>query len=129
MSIMAITFNWTVSNLQRRLPDGIVTSVTYAISATDGTYGSSAYGNIPLLAPKEGQTIIPYSELTPEITLDWVKSNLGEERVEKIEEALTTRITEQRTPSTGDGVPWAATEVSLGESSTAGTEASDEVSA
>ena len=104
---MAITYQWGVANLERRLDDGIVYTVHYTISADDGTYASSAYGSLGFEAPDEDDEI-PYSQLTPEIVTGWVQDTLGEEKVEEIEKALADQISQQRTPTTGTGVPWAS---------------------
>ena len=102
---MAITYTWAVANTDRTLSNGYVSTVHYTISADDGTYASSAYGSLGLEAPEE-ENAIPYAQLTPEIVIDWVKDKFGEEKVEEIEDALAAQIEQQRTPTTGTGLPW-----------------------
>ena len=97
---------WGVANLERHLDNGFVYTVHYTISADDGTYASSAYGSLGLEAPEEDKAI-PYSQLTPEIVTGWVKDKFGDEKVAEIEAALANQIEQQRTPTTGTGVPWA----------------------
>ena len=104
---MAISYQWGAANLERHLDNGIVYTVHYTISADDGTYASSAYGSLGLEAPEDEEDAIPYSQLTPEIVTGWVQDKLGEEKVEEIEAALANQIVQQRTPSTGTGLPWA----------------------
>ena len=104
---MAITYQWGVANLERYLADGIVYTVHYTISADDGTYASSAYGSLGLEAPEEDDAI-PYSQLTPEIVTGWVQDKLGDDKVEEIEKALADQISQQRTPVSGTGLPWAS---------------------
>jgi hypothetical protein len=104
---MAITYQWGVVNLERHLADGIVYTVHYTISADDGTYASSAYGSLGLEAP-DPDNEIPYSQLTPEIVTGWVKDKFGADKVAEIEEALANQISQQRTPTTGTGLPWAS---------------------
>ena len=103
---MATEFNWGVAQLERQLSDGIVMTVHYTIEAFDGTYRSSAYGSIGLEAPEEDE-MIPYADLTPEIVVDWLKEKFGEEKVDEIETALQAQIDQQKTPTTGTGLPWA----------------------
>jgi hypothetical protein len=103
---MAITYQWGVVNLERRLDDGIAYAVHYTISADDGTYASSAYGSLGLEAPDEDDEI-PYAQLTPEIVTGWVKDKFGAEKIAEIEAALADQISQQRTPTTGTGLPWA----------------------
>lgn len=102
---MAITYTWAVANMDRTLSNGYVGTVHYTISADDGTYASSAYGSLGLEAPEEDEAI-PYAQLTPEIVIGWVKDKFGDEKVAEIEAALAEQIAQQRTPTTGTGVPW-----------------------
>jgi hypothetical protein len=104
---MAITYSWGVAQLERQLSDGVVYTVHYTISADDGTYASSAYGSLGLEAPEE-DSLIPYAQLTPEIVTGWVKDKFGAEKVTEIEAALAAQIEQQRTPTTGTGLPWAS---------------------
>jgi len=101
---MAIAYQWSVANMDRTLSNGYVGTVHYTISADDGTYASSAYGSLGLEPP--GDDAIPYALLTPEIVIDWVKDKFGPEKVAEIEAALAEQISQQRTPTTGTGLPW-----------------------
>lgn len=102
---MAITYTWAVANMDRTLSNGYVGTVHYTISADDGTYASSAYGSLGLEPPEEDDAI-PYAQLTPEIVTGWVKDKFGDEKVAEIEAALAEQISQQRTPTTGTGLPW-----------------------
>jgi len=102
---MAITYQWSVANMDRTLSNGYVGTVHYTISADDGTYASSAYGSLGLEAPEENDAI-PYAQLTPDIVTGWVKEKFGDEKVAEIEAALAEQISQQRTPTNGTGVPW-----------------------
>lgn len=103
----AITYTWSISNLERHTSSGICYTVHYQISASDGIYTSGAYGSIGLEEPAEGDPVIPYAELTPEIVIGWVKDKFGEEKVAEIHAALENQILEQRSPSKASGLPWA----------------------
>lgn len=103
-----ITYTWSIANLDRELESGKITTVHYTVSTTDGTYQSGAYGSIGLEAPAEGDPVIPYSELTPETVIGWVKEKLGgPEKIDEIHAALENQILEQRQPSKASGLPWA----------------------
>jgi len=102
--IMAIEITWGISNLERETEDGFVYNVHYTVDATDGTsYRSGAYGSLGLERPEE---MIPYDSLTPEICIDWVKENLGEEKVAEVEAALVNVINEKKAPTKASGLPW-----------------------
>ena len=104
---MSTTFTWSVSTLDRSVADGIVGTVHYTVSAADDTYSSGAYGSVGLEAPAEGDTVIPYADLTEAGVIEWVKTALGgEEKVTEIQAALQAQIDEQRTPTKATGTPW-----------------------
>ena len=103
---MATTFNWAVANLERHTADGIVYTVHYTVSAEDGTYNAGAYGSIGLEAPAEGDTPVPFADLTEEIVVSWVHDHFGEEKVAEVEAALQAQIDEQHAPSKASGTPW-----------------------
>lgn len=101
---MSTTFTWNISQLERETADGFVFTVHYTVNASDDTYSSGAYGSIGLERP---DTLIPYSDLTEEIVLGWVKEKLGgDEKVQEIESALQAQLDEQRTPTKASGIPW-----------------------
>ena len=61
----------------------------------------------PAEAPAEGDEVIPYADLTPEVVVEWVKASIGgEEKVAEVEAALQAQLDEQRTPSKASGLPW-----------------------
>lgn len=107
MSTPTTTFTWTVNTLERTVANGIVSVVHYSVDANDGTYSAGAYGSIGLDAPAEGDDIIAYADLTEATCIGWAQDKLGgAEKVAQIEAALQAQIDEQRTPTTGSGLPW-----------------------
>ena len=101
---MSTTFTWNISQLERETQDGYVFTVHYTVNAQDGTYSAGAYGSLGLERP-EGD-LIPFSELTEEVVVGWVKEKFGEEKVTEIEAALQAQLDEQRQPSKAAGLPW-----------------------
>lgn len=104
---MAATITYNIANMERTLADGIVYTVHYTVDAFDGTYRAGAYGSIGLEPPEE-DSLIPFADLTSDTVVGWTKDKLGEEQCANIEAALQAQINEQKTPSTGTGVPWAS---------------------
>jgi hypothetical protein len=100
---MTTTFSWNIANLERETSDGYVFTAHYTVDANDGTYSAGAYGSIGLERP---ETLIPYSDLTKELVVGWVKDKLGTEQVESIEATLQSQLDEQHAPSKAAGVPW-----------------------
>jgi hypothetical protein len=99
----ATTFTWNIAQLEREVSDGFVFTAHYTIDAKDDVYTSGAYGSIGFERP---DNLIPYSELTLDEVVGWVKEALGEEKVADIEAALQKQLDEQRTPSVAAGLPW-----------------------
>jgi hypothetical protein len=100
---MSTVFSWDIANLERETSDGYVFTAHYTVDANDGTYSAGAYGSIGLERP---ETLIPYSDLTKELVIGWVKDKLGTEQVEAIEAALQSQLNEQHAPSKASGIPW-----------------------
>ena len=90
--------------MERETSDGYVFTVHYTVNAQDDTYSAGAYGSLGLERP-EGE-LIPYSDLTEEIVISWVKDKFGEEKVTEIEAALQSQLDEQRNPTKAAGLPW-----------------------
>ena len=83
------TFVWAIANLERETADGFVYTSHYTVTANDGTYSSGAYGSLGFERP---DNLIPYTDLTEEIVVGWVKEHFGPEKVAEIEAALQTQI-------------------------------------
>ena len=58
---MAITYNWTITNLDRNTADGFVTTAHWTASAVDGGHTASVYSTVswPVDEPQ-----ISYDNLT-----------------------------------------------------------------
>ena len=108
---MATTYTYSINTLERTTADGIVYSVAFTVAAADETYSFTAYGTVPLAAPAEGDPVIPYADLTPELVLGWTKDALGAEQIEALEARLQVELDEQAAPTKAAGVPWAPVEV------------------
>ena len=100
---MTTVFSWTIANLEYETADGFVYTAHYTVSAKNAAYSAGAYGSIGFERPN---SLVPYSELTEAIVVDWVKDALTEEKVEQIEEALQNQLDEQAAPTKAAGVPW-----------------------
>jgi len=101
------TITWKIANLERETSDGFVYQSHYTVDAVteDGAYRSGAYGSIGFERP---ENLIPFSELSEELVVQWVLDALGAEKVEEVAAALTAQLEEQRHPTRAAGVPWTA---------------------
>jgi hypothetical protein len=100
---MATSFTWKIVQLERQTADGYVFTVHYTVFAEDGTYSASSYGSVGL---ERGDTLIPYSDLTEDIVVDWLQNALGKDQVTAICNALQAQIDEQAAPTKVSGLPW-----------------------
>lgn len=97
---------WTIVNLERELPSGIVITVHWTATLTDkehtvGTYGSSKFSR------KEGDSnFIPFEELTEEVVIGWVTDQMGREQVTALENSLADQIETKHNPTKAKGLPW-----------------------
>jgi hypothetical protein len=110
---MPITYTWTPTSLVGYPTfDGqtdVVTRVFYTVLADDGEGHTADYANFEYTPLNPDVPFIPYADLTPEIVIGWVQSNLGPERVAAIEESLAISIQRQVTPPPEPDVlplPW-----------------------
>ena len=94
---------WKIANLERETADGYVYTAHYAIDAFDGVYRAGAYGSIGFERP---DNLIPFSDLTEDLVIGWVKDKLGSEKVAEIANALLLQIEEQAQPTKAAGLPW-----------------------
>jgi hypothetical protein len=101
---MTTTFTWKIAQLERETSDGYVFTAHYTVDANDGTYSAGAYGSLGLERP-EGE-MIPFSQLTEEQVVQWVKDSFGPEKVASIEAALQGQLDEQHAPTKAAGLPW-----------------------
>ena len=100
---MATTLTWHIANLERETADGFVMTAHYTVTAEDGTYSSGAYGSLGFERPDK---LIPFSQLSEELCVQWVKDAFGAEKVAEIEAALQAQLDEQHHPSKASGTPW-----------------------
>ena len=98
------TYTWKIANLERHTTGGIVYSIHWTLSATDGVNTVGSYGSVDKAAPAEGDPVIPFEDLTREIVIGWVKDELDEAAKEAV---LQAQLDELTTPTSFFGVPWA----------------------
>jgi len=106
------TFNWAISECDRELADGGITTANWRVNAeqTVGTgddavtYTATSYGACGFTPDPESGDYTPYAEVTEAEVLGWCFANGVDQ--EAIEASLQADIDLQITPTTGAGVPW-----------------------
>lgn len=101
--------DWSISQLDRTLPDGVVMTAHWRVSKTDGDVSGSVYGTISFPAKNPAEPdFIPYDKLTEAQVIQWVKDEMGADTVAAHEAAVQAQIDAQKNPTRAAGVPWAA---------------------
>lgn len=99
--------NWTISSLDRALPDGVVLTAHWRVSKTDGDASGSVYGTISFPAKNPSDPdFIPYDNLTEADVVSWVQKEMGPNQVAAYEAAVQAKIDAQINPTTASGLPW-----------------------
>jgi hypothetical protein len=93
---------WKIAQLEREVATGKVTVVHYTVDLQDDTYSAGAYGSVGV----DGEIAVPFKDLTEATCIQWVKDQLGEEKLQEIGAALQEQIENQRAPKVAAGLPW-----------------------
>lgn len=96
-----MTIIWTITQLDRQISDGFVTTAHWRVDAVDKNCSASIYDTCSW---SEGTPVIPYDQLTQDIVLGWIwASGVDKDAAEK---SLTQQIELQKNPVLTSGVPW-----------------------
>jgi len=102
---MTVQFN--VIDIERSLPNGVVTQVHWRAAKQEGEQEASIFGSIgvPFKDPSD-PTFVPFDELTHDQVVQWMLSKMGEEEVDEIEAILNAQIDAIKNPTNARGTPW-----------------------
>lgn len=105
-----MTTNWQIFDTKYQIADGLVTEVTYACVVKLEDLIDRTIGRLELTGDASVEGFVPYSELTPEAVIAWVKASLGEETVNSIETSLQSKVTARKAAKDNEtqrtGLPW-----------------------
>jgi hypothetical protein len=97
-----ITYQWAVNSMtaypEAEGETNVVFSISWVLSATDGTYNSAAYGSVDTTYVA-GSPFIPYNELTLPIVNGWVADALGPDGIAKAQADCDAAIAAQQDTS------------------------------
>ena len=99
-----MTTTWTISQLDRSLPDGAVYTAHWRVTAVDGDYSASAYSTASFTPDPASPDFVPYADLTEAEVLGWVWSS-GVDK-DATEATLAAQIEAQKNPVSATGTPW-----------------------
>ena len=105
---------WTISQCDRELSDGGITTAHWRVNASQTvgtgddavTCTASSYGTCGFTPDPESGDYTPYADVTEAEVLGWCWANGVDQ--EAIEKSLQAEIDAKITPTTGSGTPWAA---------------------
>jgi hypothetical protein len=91
---------WSITQLNRELLDGLVTTAHWRCEAVEGDQSASTYGSVGF---ERGDIFVEYDNLTQAQVLEWVKAQLD---AAEIEAGLQSHIYGLKNPVNATGVPW-----------------------
>ena len=99
--------NIQIAQLDRTLPDSVVSTIHWTASQTDGDFTASAYGSlgVPAKDPSD-PTFIAFASLTEEQVKQWVLDTMGQEQVTALQANLDGQIEAKKNPTSATGTPW-----------------------
>lgn len=100
---MTTAYTWTISQLDRTIPDNGVVVAHWLVAAVDGEFTASAYGTVSFSPDPNAPTFIPYEKLTQDEVLKWVWGSVDKDATEA---SLAVQIDEEKNPKTATGLPW-----------------------
>jgi hypothetical protein len=93
--------NLIINQIDRNTDTDIVTIVHWRAIKQDGEFTASSYGTVGL---EQGDTVIPFANLTEEVVKAWLAEKLD---LEAMEASLDAQLAELKAPKVASGLPWA----------------------
>ena len=94
-------FTWKIAQMERA-QDDYVTTVHWRCDGVEGEHSIGAYGTVSF-QQEEGEEIIPFADLTPELVTGWMFEKL--DPVE-IEASVQAKLDALANPPLVSGLPW-----------------------
>ena len=88
--------------MDRLTSDGFVVVVHYNVSAMEDALSANTYGTTNY-TQTEGETYVPYADLTKAVVIGWVQEALGKDVVEA---SLQAQLDALKAPVQQSGLPW-----------------------
>ena len=100
---MAITYSWTIPQVDRTIASGGINTIHWRCSAVDGDHSASSYGSVGCSPDPSASDFIAYDSVSEANCIAWVQADVGKDDTES---GLASQITELKTPTKGSGTPW-----------------------
>ena len=100
---MAVTYTWTIAELERNTADGGVTVAHWRCEGVDGEATASSYGTTSWTPDASASDFIAFADLTQANVLSWVWNTVVRTDVEA---SIADKINAELNPTTTTGLPW-----------------------
>lgn len=98
---------WTIKNMKRTIDDGLVIEVVFEIIAKDQQLIASKRDKVTLVGDPLSPDFIPFENLTEELVIGWVKSEVDVVALEsEVQTILDGKIARKNAMTTKSGLPW-----------------------
>ena len=112
---MSVTYTWSIPNngLYTMNTNGnanTVTMVQYSVSGTDGT-NTANYNGSTQITYNSNNPFIQFSDLSQNIVISWIQSELGTQKITMIQNSLTNQLNRMANPPALPvqvSAPWSA---------------------
>lgn len=105
-----MTTTWQIYDTKSQIANGLITKVVYGCLVQLEDEIDRKIGEMILTGDSTLPNFIPFTDLTEEIVIGWVKSSLGETEVTAIETQLQDKVTARKTAKDNaiekNGLPW-----------------------
>jgi hypothetical protein len=104
-----LKMEFKIVDMQRKTSTGLVETLHWTCSQTDGEFVASSYGSIGLPEKDASDpSFVDFNTITEEMAVEWLKQTMGEEQVTALQANLDGQIEAQKNPVSASGLPWAA---------------------
>lgn len=110
---MAITYTWKITSLKTKTENGNENAVVQTYWTKTGVDSDGHEGTFSGATPfsslnmPEGQTFIPFSQLTEATVLSWIQAVVVNGYEEHVNAQIQKQINENHSPVTEASMPWA----------------------
>ena len=100
---MAITYTWTIPQVDRTIANGGINTIHWRCNAVEGDHSVGSYGTVGCSPDPDASDFIAYDSVTEANCIAWVQANISKDDTES---GLASQIATLKTPITGSGTPW-----------------------
>lgn len=107
-----MTTNWQITKIKRKPDTGLVIEVLYIMNFKLEDKEDRYVSSITLTGDPTAPDFISFEDLTQEIVLGWIQTELGQTKIDEITSSMQARLQEridkENNPEYLTGIPWEA---------------------